>query len=75
MTHQFFNLPYEEKLKIKMTPAGGYRLYTLFGIYDNSFGPNSLAANKTCYINYMWKLTLLIAVLNLTIWMQGIRKA
>ncbi|XP_017975047.1 PREDICTED: probable 2-oxoglutarate-dependent dioxygenase At3g49630 [Theobroma cacao] len=27
MTHQFFNLPYEEKLKIKMTPAGGYRGY------------------------------------------------
>ncbi|OMP01942.1 hypothetical protein COLO4_11460 [Corchorus olitorius] len=25
MGHQFFNLPYEEKLKIKMTPAAGYR--------------------------------------------------
>ncbi|XWS45231.1 hypothetical protein CRYUN_Cryun15aG0118400 [Craigia yunnanensis] len=27
MTHKFFSLPYEEKLKIKMTPAAGYRGY------------------------------------------------
>ncbi|XVF17636.1 hypothetical protein REPUB_Repub10bG0140300 [Reevesia pubescens] len=27
MTHKIFNLPYEEKLKIKMTPAAGYRGY------------------------------------------------
>lgn len=25
MTHRFFELPYEEKLKIKITPAAGYR--------------------------------------------------
>ncbi|KAK3412094.1 hypothetical protein EUGRSUZ_I00885 [Eucalyptus grandis] len=27
LTHEFFELPYEEKLKIKMTPAAGYRGY------------------------------------------------
>ncbi|KAL0652075.1 hypothetical protein Bca4012_094766 [Brassica carinata] len=26
MTHRFFELPYEEKLKIKITPAAGYRI-------------------------------------------------
>lgn len=25
ISHEFFNLPYEEKIKIKMTPEGGYR--------------------------------------------------
>jgi len=25
ITREFFKLPYEEKLKIKMTPAAGYR--------------------------------------------------
>lgn len=25
LTHKFFTLPYEEKIKIKMTPASGYR--------------------------------------------------
>ncbi|OMP01944.1 Isopenicillin N synthase [Corchorus olitorius] len=27
VTHKFFNLPYDEKLKIKTTPASGYRGY------------------------------------------------
>ncbi|XVE87079.1 hypothetical protein DITRI_Ditri18aG0087500 [Diplodiscus trichospermus] len=27
VTHKFFELPYDEKLKIKMTPASGYRGY------------------------------------------------
>ncbi|XVF15511.1 hypothetical protein REPUB_Repub09cG0160200 [Reevesia pubescens] len=31
MTHKFFDLPYEEKLKIKMTPAAGYRGYQRIG--------------------------------------------
>ncbi|GAV87858.1 2OG-FeII_Oxy domain-containing protein/DIOX_N domain-containing protein, partial [Cephalotus follicularis] len=30
-THKFFALPYEEKLKIKMTPAAGYRGYQRLG--------------------------------------------
>lgn len=25
LTHKFFSLPYEEKLKIKISPAAGYR--------------------------------------------------
>ena len=29
MSHQFFELPYEEKLKIKITPAAGYRFIPL----------------------------------------------
>ncbi|CAA7055973.1 unnamed protein product [Microthlaspi erraticum] len=32
MTHQFFELPYEEKLKIKITPAAGYRGYQRIGL-------------------------------------------
>ncbi|XP_052876513.1 probable 2-oxoglutarate-dependent dioxygenase At3g50210 isoform X2 [Gossypium arboreum] len=31
ITHKFFDLPYEEKLKIKMTPAAGYRGYQRIG--------------------------------------------
>ncbi|CAK9161432.1 unnamed protein product [Ilex paraguariensis] len=31
MTHRFFNLPYEEKLKIKMSAATGYRGYQHVG--------------------------------------------
>lgn len=27
LTHEVFELPYEEKFKIKMTPAAGYRGY------------------------------------------------
>lgn len=27
LTRKFFELPYEEKLKIKMTPATGYRYF------------------------------------------------
>ena len=29
MSHQFFELPYAEKLKIKITPAAGYRFVSL----------------------------------------------
>ncbi|CAA0385314.1 unnamed protein product [Arabidopsis thaliana] len=32
MSHQFFELPYEEKLKIKITPAAGYRGYQRIGL-------------------------------------------
>ncbi|KAG1358960.1 putative 2-oxoglutarate-dependent dioxygenase [Cocos nucifera] len=31
ITHKFFGLPYEDKLKIKMTPASGYRGYQRIG--------------------------------------------
>ncbi|EEC84158.1 hypothetical protein OsI_30529 [Oryza sativa Indica Group] len=31
VTHKFFQLPYEEKLKIKMTPQNGYRGYQRLG--------------------------------------------
>ncbi|XP_039130713.1 probable 2-oxoglutarate-dependent dioxygenase At3g50210 [Dioscorea cayenensis subsp. rotundata] len=31
LTHKFFTLPYEEKIKIKMTPASGYRGYQRVG--------------------------------------------
>ncbi|KAJ4910497.1 putative 2-oxoglutarate-dependent dioxygenase [Raphanus sativus] len=31
MSHQFFKLPYEEKLKIKIKPAAGYRGYQRIG--------------------------------------------
>ncbi|GJW91045.1 probable 2-oxoglutarate-dependent dioxygenase [Tanacetum coccineum] len=31
MTHEFFNLPYEEKLKIKLSDATGYRGYQRVG--------------------------------------------
>ncbi|KDP31982.1 hypothetical protein JCGZ_12443 [Jatropha curcas] len=31
LTHKFFDLPYEEKLKIKMTAAAGYRGYQRLG--------------------------------------------
>ncbi|CAL4966752.1 unnamed protein product [Urochloa decumbens] len=31
VTHKFFQLPYEEKLKIKMTPQSGYRGYQRIG--------------------------------------------
>ncbi|WCJ31255.1 2-oxoglutarate (2OG) and Fe(II)-dependent oxygenase superfamily protein [Euphorbia peplus] len=31
LAHNFFDLPYEEKLKIKMTPAAGYRGYQRVG--------------------------------------------
>ncbi|KAK6258567.1 hypothetical protein SCA6_013041 [Theobroma cacao] len=31
ITHKFFDLPYEEKLKIKMTAAAGYRGYQRVG--------------------------------------------
>ncbi|KAJ4964383.1 hypothetical protein NE237_024322 [Protea cynaroides] len=31
LSHKFFDLPYEEKLKIKMTPASGYRGYQRIG--------------------------------------------
>ncbi|OMP01945.1 hypothetical protein COLO4_11463 [Corchorus olitorius] len=31
ITSKFFHLPYEEKLKIKMTPAAGYRGYQRIG--------------------------------------------
>ncbi|KAL5753022.1 hypothetical protein ACOSP7_023197 [Xanthoceras sorbifolium] len=31
ITHTFFDFPYEEKLKIKMTPAAGYRGYQRIG--------------------------------------------
>jgi len=30
MTHQFFELPYEEKLKIKITPTAGYRFVSIY---------------------------------------------
>ncbi|KAG5415021.1 hypothetical protein IGI04_002588 [Brassica rapa subsp. trilocularis] len=32
MSHQFFELPYAEKLKIKITPAAGYRGYQRMGL-------------------------------------------
>ncbi|KAI9166119.1 hypothetical protein LWI28_026590 [Acer negundo] len=31
IAHEFFDLPYEEKLKIKLTPAAGYRGYQRIG--------------------------------------------
>ncbi|PKI33371.1 hypothetical protein CRG98_046237, partial [Punica granatum] len=31
VSHKFFGLPYEEKLKIKLTPAAGYRGYQRVG--------------------------------------------
>ncbi|KAG5535584.1 hypothetical protein RHGRI_023374 [Rhododendron griersonianum] len=31
LTHKFFSLPYEEKLKIKISPAAGYRGYQRIG--------------------------------------------
>lgn len=27
ITHKYFDLPYEEKLKIKLTPTAGYRFW------------------------------------------------
>lgn len=35
MAHQFFNLPYEEKLKIKLSAATGYRFVECNKFYDN----------------------------------------
>lgn len=34
VTHQFFELPYEEKLKIKITPSAGYRFVPYISNYE-----------------------------------------
>ncbi|KFK33444.1 hypothetical protein AALP_AA5G014900, partial [Arabis alpina] len=48
MTHRFFELPYEEKLKIKLTRAAGYRGYQRIGEnYTN--GNQDLHEAIDCY--------------------------
>ncbi|KFK33446.1 hypothetical protein AALP_AA5G015100 [Arabis alpina] len=48
MTHRFFELPYEEKLKIKITPAAGYRGYQRIGVNYTS-GKQDLHEAIDCY--------------------------
>lgn len=36
ITREFFKLPYEEKLKIKMTPSAGYRFVYIINSFPNS---------------------------------------
>ncbi|XP_018515365.1 probable 2-oxoglutarate-dependent dioxygenase At3g49630 isoform X8 [Brassica rapa] len=48
MTHRFFELPYEEKLKIKITPAAGYRGYQKIGVNYTS-GKQDFHEAIDCY--------------------------
>ncbi|XP_048638539.1 probable 2-oxoglutarate-dependent dioxygenase At3g49630 isoform X2 [Brassica napus] len=48
MTHRFFELPYEEKLKIKITPAAGYRGYQRIGVNYTS-GKQDFHEAIDCY--------------------------
>ncbi|KAJ0253728.1 2-oxoglutarate-dependent dioxygenase DIN11 [Hirschfeldia incana] len=48
MTHRFFELPYEEKLKIKITPAAGYRGYQRIGVNFTS-GKQDFHEAIDCY--------------------------
>ncbi|VVB04224.1 unnamed protein product [Arabis nemorensis] len=48
VTHQFFQLPYEEKLKIKITAAAGYRGYQRIGVNFTS-GKQDLHEAIDCY--------------------------
>ncbi|KAG7633827.1 Oxoglutarate/iron-dependent dioxygenase, partial [Arabidopsis suecica] len=48
MTHQFFELPYEEKLKIKITPTAGYRGYQRIGVNFTS-GKQDMHEAIDCY--------------------------
>ncbi|CAH2064621.1 unnamed protein product [Thlaspi arvense] len=51
VTHQFFELPYEEKLKIKITPAAGYRGYQRLGINFTN-GKQDLHEAIDCYTEF-----------------------
>ncbi|KAG2329509.1 hypothetical protein Bca52824_000689 [Brassica carinata] len=48
MTHRFFELPYEEKLKMKITPAAGYRGYQRIGVNYTS-GKQDFHEAIDCY--------------------------
>ncbi|ESQ45576.1 hypothetical protein EUTSA_v10010531mg [Eutrema salsugineum] len=48
LTHRFFELPYEEKLKIKITPAAGYRGYQKIGVNFTS-GKQDFHEAIDCY--------------------------
>lgn len=44
IAHEFFDLPYEEKIKIKLSPAAGYRF-----VYWNSMQHNFFCLIKNTY--------------------------
>ncbi|KAL1195058.1 putative 2-oxoglutarate-dependent dioxygenase [Cardamine amara subsp. amara] len=48
VTHQFFELPYEEKLKIKITPSVGFRGYQRIGVNFTS-GKQDMHEAIDCY--------------------------